>query len=120
LAPLGSVDVDYRRFEATTDAFGAPVVVATAANDDAGDLDVSQDDAGGVYAVWRGSIGPVLSYSSNAGASWTTPQPIGLTGDGQFLVAGIGGGKADVAYNDGSQEYLLPVTYSQLGAADSG
>jgi hypothetical protein len=116
----GGDGVYYRRFDPSTDTFGAPALVSNETSHTltgADQLSVSQDSSGGVYASWVDERGVELSYSPTAGASWPDPLPSGITSDaGDVIVAGVGTGSAQIAYNAGSsagtQEYLVPVSYS--------
>jgi hypothetical protein len=120
----GPDSVDYRPFDPSTKSFGAPVEVSDETNltlSGADDLSLSQDAGGGIYAMWSDSRNLELSYSDTAGASWQTPVTA-LGGEASDpIVAGVGSGNAEVAYtastDDGSQEYLQPLNYAQLLAA---
>jgi hypothetical protein len=102
LSGAGSDGVYYRRFDPATSSFGAPALVsneATVASGGAIGLSVSQDSAGDAYAAWLDSRGWMLSYSSSAGASWPTPVTIPIASSAaDAVVAGAGGGSADLAY----------------------
>jgi hypothetical protein len=112
----------YRPFNATATGgtFGSPVELADVTSevlDGVSALDLSEDSGTGVYALWE-SGRSVLDYSENGGASWSGPvvTPVPYTADG--VIAGVGGGNAEIAYvynpGTGSQVFLQPVNYQQL------
>jgi hypothetical protein len=82
-------------------------------------LDLSEDSGTGVYALWE-SGRAVIDYSSNGGASWDGPvvSPIPYTADG--VIAGVGNGNAEIAYENnpgtGNQVFLQAVNYAELAA----
>jgi hypothetical protein len=114
LLGTGADGIYYRRFEPSTSTFSGPVLVSeetSLASLGVEQLSLSQDSAGGVYAAWNDARGLVLAYSSNGGSSWQPPLPSGLNSYPGFnassaVVAGIGGGRAAIAYKAGGQEYL--------------
>jgi len=117
----------YRPFVATATggSFGAPVELSDITGEVLGGvdaLDVSDDSSTGVYAFWEDGKA-VLDYSPNGGASWAGPvvSPIPYTAHG--VIAGTGGGNAEIAYDDnpgtGTQVFLQPVNYQELAAAAS-
>jgi hypothetical protein len=123
LAGSGADGVYFRRFDTPADEFGAPVLVSSETAQTltgAEELDLSQDSAADDYATWADGRGTVLSYSSNAGASWRPPVavPLPIGPDDDVVVAGVGGGAAELAYTAdsaaGPQLYLVPVSYSEL------
>jgi hypothetical protein len=124
LSGTGSDGIYYRQFDAATETFGAPVLVSdeTAVSLDGADaLDLSQDSSGGVYASWSDSRGIQLAYSSNAATSWPTAATVDLpAGAGDVTTAATGQGNAELAYTEnpgtGTQEYVVPVNYSQLAS----
>ena len=117
-----SNNVDYRAFNASTDEFGAPVDVSEEASHtlaDATELSVSQDSAGVIYTTWLDGRGLELADSATAGASWSPPVTTGITSASYPVLAGVGGGEAEVAYESGAHEYLEPVNYAALYAAQN-
>jgi hypothetical protein len=120
----GYDSVNYRAFEAASAKFGAPVQVSNETGlylVSPDDFSLSQDSAGGVYAMWGDERGVEFNYSNTAGASW--PAPVGLGDEaGDPVLAGVGGGNAEVAYTadlgDSSDEYLQPFSYTELLAAE--
>ncbi len=119
----GSDGIFYHQFEPATDTFGPalPVSDETSQTLDGPDgLDVSSDSSGGVYASWSDDRGDELDYSSDGGASWPpTPATVDLpTGAGDVIVSGAGQGNAELAYTlnpgSGTQEYVVPVNYSEF------
>jgi hypothetical protein len=112
LVSTGSDGVYYRAFNSGTLTFGSPVLVSDETLntlDGADALSLSQDSNGGIYASWTDSRGVVVSYSSNAGTSWTTPFATGLgvsSAASDPVVAGIGAATAAVAYVAGNEEQL--------------
>ena len=114
--------MDYRPFIATATggSFGAPVELSDITNevlDGVDAVDVSDDSGTGVYAFWEDGKG-VLDYSPNGGASWGGPvvSPIPYTAHG--VIAGIGNGTAEIAYDEnpgtGTQVFLQIVNYQEL------
>jgi hypothetical protein len=123
LTGSGSDGVYYRAFSTTADSFGPPVLVSDETSntlDGADDLSLSQDSAGGVYATWLDGRGWTLDYSTTPGSGWPAARATGLVqGAGSdAVVDGVGGGDAWLAYNydpgSGTQEYVVPVSFSQL------
>jgi hypothetical protein len=112
LVSTGSDGVYYRPFNSGTLAFGSSVLVSDetlSTLDGADALSASQDSTGGIYAGWSDGRGVVVSYSSNGGASWTTPFATGLgvsSAASDPVVVGIGAATADVAYDNGDEEQL--------------
>jgi len=116
----GEDGVYFRPFETPGDTFAAPALISqegpfTLLGAEA--ISASEDSAGGLYALWGDSRGIELSYSDSEGSSW--PAPVTALPEGADpVVAGVGGGSAEVAYygNDGTgdQEYLQPVDYQAL------
>lgn len=74
-----------------------------------GDLSVSQDAAGNVYATWGDTLADhvVISYSTDAGASWSQPIPIGLSASDDVTLAAAGDGEFLLAYAGNGHEYLV-------------
>jgi hypothetical protein len=120
--------LDYRPFGATATGgtFGAPVQLSDVTGevlDGVDALDLSDDSGTGVYALWEDGQGTVIDYSSNGGATWegqtVAPPPY----DGDDVIAGVGGGNAEIAYDEnpgtGNQVFLQPVNYQALVAANS-
>ncbi len=116
----------YRPFVATATggSFGAPVELSDMTGevlDGVDALDISDDTSTGVYAYWEDGK-TVLDYSRNGGANWggAAVTPIPYTAHG--VIAGIGGGNADIAYSynpgTGTQVFLEVVNYAALYAAD--
>jgi hypothetical protein len=116
----------YRPFIATATggSFGAPVELSDITGevlDGVDALDVSDDSSTGVYAYWEDGKG-VLDYSPNGGASWDGPvvTPVPYTAHG--VIVGVGGGNAEIAYDEnpgtGTQVFLESVSYAALYAAD--
>jgi hypothetical protein len=123
LTGSGSDGIYYRQFDTTTSSFGPPVPVSDETSqtlDGADDLSLSQDSAGGVYAAWFDGRGWTLDYSTTPGSSWPTARATGLVqgASSDAVVDGIGDGAAWLAYNydagSGTQEYVVPVSFSQL------
>lgn len=120
----GYDSVNYRTFEAASAKFGAPVQVANETGlflVSPDDFSLSQDAAGGVYAMWGDERGFQFNYSSTGGTSWPAPVTA-LSEASDPVVVGVGGGSAEVAYKydpgSGSQEYLQPLNYAALLAAE--
>jgi hypothetical protein len=112
LSGAGSDGIYYRPFSITTKTFsGSPALVSDETSqtlDGADGLSVSQDSTGGIYASWTDGRGLTLAYSPNGGTSWTSPFGSELeTSDP--IVAGVGGGTAEVAYDSGGTEELQVV-----------
>ncbi len=116
----------YRPFIATATggSFGAPVELSDITGEvlngvDA--LDVSDDSGTGVYAYWEDGKG-VLDYSPNGGASWDGPvvTPVPYTAHG--VIVGVGGGNAEIAYDEnpgtGTRVFVESLNYAALYAAD--
>ena len=122
LSGSGSEGVYFRAFDATSDTFGAPLLLSdetTHTVNGATALAIASDKSGGMYAIWLDHRGHVLDYSANGGAAWAAPAAIGLNSDASgAVVAGTGKGNSEIAYTEnpgsGSREYLAPVSYSQL------
>ncbi len=115
-------NVDYRAFNISTDEFGAPVDVSQEASHslaDATELSASQDSAGEIYTTWLDGRGLELADSATAGASWGAPVTTGIESASYPVLAGVGGGEAEVAYESGAHEYLEPVSYAALYAAQN-
>jgi hypothetical protein len=119
--------LDYRPFVATATggSFGAPTELADVTGevlDGVDSLDLSEDSGTGVYALWE-SGKAVIDYSSNGGASWggSAVTPIPYTAHG--VIAGIGGGNAEIAYDNnpgtGTQVFVESLNYAALYAADN-
>jgi hypothetical protein len=95
--------LDYRPFTstATGGSFGGPVLLAKM-TDYASDLDVVDDSATGVYALWD-QDGEHVDYSPNGGASWDGPVSIPelSTGSnpGDPTIAGVANGQVLLAYD---------------------
>jgi hypothetical protein len=119
--------LDYRPFVATATggSFGAPVELADVTGEvlngvDA--LDLSEDSGTGVYALWE-SGRAVIDYSSNGGATWggSAVTPVPYTAHG--VIAGTGGGNAEIAYDNnpgtGTQVFVESLNYAALYAADN-
>jgi hypothetical protein len=120
LEGAGSDSVDYRAFDPTTLIFGSPVQVSDETSltlDGADELSVSQDSEGGIYASWHDGRGVELSYSNTKGASWQAPVTAAGEEASDPVIAGVGGGNFEVAYKLNGQEYLEPLNYSALYAA---
>ena len=125
LAGAGSDGVYYRRFDASTERFLAPVLVSDEtgpATGGAGQLSASQDSTGGVYAAWLDHRGTVLDYSSSAGTDWGAPLATGLGIVSDPVIAGVGAGDAVLAYSAAPAagppgEYLVGLSYSALAGA---
>jgi hypothetical protein len=120
--------LDYRPFDATASggAFGAPVELSDVTSevlDGVDALNVVDDHATGVYAMWEDKQGTVLDYSGNGGASWggptVAPPPYGSDEE----IAGVGDGVAVIAYDSnpgtGDQVFLEVVSYQALVAANT-
>jgi hypothetical protein len=114
--------LDYHPFVATATggSFGAPVELADVTGevlDGVDALDLSEDSGTGVYALWEDGR-TVIDFSGNGGANWGGPvvSPIPYTANG--VIAGVGGGFAEVAYDynpgTGTQVFLQPVNYQEL------
>jgi hypothetical protein len=116
----GSDGIYYRAFNATTKNFPTPVLVSDetlTTLDGADDLSVSQDGTGGIYAAWTDGRGVTLAYSSNGGATWTTPFGTGLdqtSAASDPVVAGIGGASAVIAFDAGTTEELQVVPAADI------
>jgi hypothetical protein len=118
----GSDGIDYRAFDPTTLGFESPVQVSdetTHTLDGAGDLSVSQDAEGGIYAMWGDLRGFELSYSNDGGREWQTPVLTIPEAASDPIVVGVGAGNFDVAYELNGQEYAQPLNYSTLLAAQA-
>lgn len=120
--------LDYRQFDATSTGgtFGAPVVLSNVSADvlDGVDaIDASEDSGTGVYALWEDKQGTVIDYSSNGGASWGEPTVAPPPYGGHDVIAGVGGGNAEIAWNEntgaGEQVFVQPVNYQALVAANA-
>ena len=118
--------LDYRPFVATATggSFGAPAELADVTGevlDGVDSLDLSEDSGTGVYALWE-SGKAVIDYSSNGGASWggSAVTPVPYTAHG--VIAGIGGGNAEIAYDNnpgtGTQVFVETLNYAAIYAAD--
>ncbi len=61
----------------------------------------------------------MLDYSANAGQAWRSVATLGLELDtaGDVVVAGLGSGNAELAYDNNGQEYLVPIDYAKFLAA---
>jgi hypothetical protein len=119
--------LDYRPFVATATggSFGAPVELADVTGevlDGVDALDLSEDAGTGVYALWE-SGRAVIDYSSNGGATWdgSAVTPVPYTAHG--VIAGTGGGNAEIAYDNnpgtGTQVFVESLNYAALYAADN-
>jgi hypothetical protein len=110
LAGEGSDGVYWRPFDTTSDTFSAPVPISdeTAVTlDGPTGLSASSDAGGGVYAAWYDNRGIVVDYSNSNGTSWQAPVLTGIE-SANGVLAGVGGGGAEVAYEYAHQEYLDP------------
>ena len=118
--------LDYRQFVATATggSFGPPVELSDVTSqvlDGVDALDVSDDSATGVYAMWEDGQGTVIDYSGNGGATWggqvVAPPPYG----GHDVISGVGDGAALIAWNEnpgtGEQVFIELVNYQALLAA---
>ena len=114
----GADGLYFRSFNPDTSAFGAPVLVSDETNetlDGPADVSLGADTDGGMYASWLDARGFVLSYSSDGGAGWTAPVAVSVSpGANDPVVSGVGAGNGELAYTDGSQEYLAPFSQAQL------
>ena len=114
----GSDGLYYRAFDPASSSFGAPTLVSDETDvtlDGPADVSLGADTAAGIYASWLDARGFELSYSSDGGSSWTAPVTVGLSpGASDPVVAGAGGGSGELAYTDGSQEYIAAFSGSQL------
>jgi hypothetical protein len=108
LQAAGASSVYYRRFDTRTRTFEKPVLVSNQ-SPVPGDLSVSQDAAGNVYATWGDTLADhvVISYSTDAGASWSQPIPIGLSASDDVTLAAAGDGEFLLAYAGNGHEYLV-------------
>jgi hypothetical protein len=120
----GADSVDYRAFDAATHTFGAPVVVSEEGEhtlSGAGGQSMSQDPAGGIYTMWLDSRGWEFSYSNTQGSSWAAPVTALPEVAGDPVIAGVGNGTAEAAYEadlgGGTHEYLESLNYATLYAA---
>ena len=111
LQAAGASSVYYRRFNPRTRTFEKPVLVSNQ-SPVPGDLSVGQDNAGDVYATWGDTLADhvVISHSTNSGASWSQPIPIGLTASDDVTLAAAGGGEFLLAYAGSGHEYLVSVS----------
>jgi hypothetical protein len=121
----GADGMDYRAFDATTMQFGAPVEIAdetSASLLGADELSLSQDSTGGVYAMWSDERGTEMSYSNTGGASWAAPVTVPGTLLNDPVIAGVGGGTFEVAYNSafggGTHQFVEAFNYAALFAAE--
>lgn len=121
LQTSGPDSVDYRKFNISTHSFEAPVLVSEEAAETlsgADSLSVSQDAAGGVYAMWSDGRGNELSYSPSGGASWGAPVTALPEEASDPVVVGVGAGTAEAAFTASvggeSQIYLDRLDYSEL------
>jgi hypothetical protein len=118
--------LDYSPFVATAagGSFGTPVELADVTSqvlNGVTTLDLSDDSGTGVYALWEDGQGTVIDFSSDGGASWggpvVAPPPYG----GDDVIAGVGGGNAEIAYDanpgTGDQVFVQVVNYPELLAA---
>jgi hypothetical protein len=119
LQPAAASTVYYRRFNTTTRTFQKPVLVSNQ-SPLPGDLSVSQDTAGNVYATWGDTLADhvVITYSTDAGASWNQPIPIGLSASDDVTLAPAGDGEFLLAYAGNGHEYLASASYSAFAAAN--
>ncbi|MGP0049527.1 MAG: hypothetical protein ACLPZR_11875 [Solirubrobacteraceae bacterium] len=119
LSGSGSDGLYFRAFQPASSSFGPPVLVSDETDQTlSGPADVSlgSDPTGGMYASWGDARGFVLSYSSDGGATWTAPVAVSLNaGASDPVVAGTAARSGELAYTDGSQEYLAPFSAAQLG-----
>jgi len=111
----------YRAFNTSSDTFGGPVLISQEGPftlDGADIVTASDDSAGGVYAMWLDGRGWELSYSDTGGSSWLAPVTALPDLASDPVVAGVGGGNAEAAYDasvEGStDEYLQPFNYYDL------
>jgi hypothetical protein len=124
------IGVYYRPFDATatSGSFGPGVKLADVTNESLCGVDtlqLAEDTGTGVYAEWTDGQGLVFDYSGNGGAGWeppvVVPEPSG--GHGNPVIAGVGGGNAEIAYlgepGTGPQIFLESVNYAALYAADN-
>jgi hypothetical protein len=108
----------YQPFNQTTKTFGSMVSVANQ-----GELypALSQDGAGSVYATYMygGSGGPVaLSYSSDAGKTWTGPVQLdAYDGEANVTSAVNGAGQGWVAWNNNGSVFAQPFTAADAATA---
>ena len=115
LGGSGEDGLYYRRFATATKTFEAPVELSNETHTSYGgadDVSAAQDAAGGVYAGWADQRGVIVDYSNTGGTSWGAPVATGIRG-ADAVVAGAGGGTAEVAYTytpsgGSSQVYLDP------------
>jgi hypothetical protein len=121
LQTSGLDSIDYRKFNASTHSFEAPILVSEEAEhtlSGAGSLSVSQDTTGGVYAMWSDGRGKELSYSPNGGANWDAPVSALVGEASDPVVVGIGAGTAEAAYEapagGGTQIFLDQFNYAEL------
>ncbi len=114
----GGDGVYFRRFDVPGGQFGPPVLVSDETQsslDGAIDLSLSEDPAGGVYAVWEDERGTLLTFSPDGGAQWGSAALLNLPeSESDPVIAGVGGGNAELAYDSGGEEYVVPLSYSAL------
>jgi hypothetical protein len=122
-----SYTLAYRAFTVNTAAtggsFGGAALVAnlTAA---ASDIDVVDDTADGVYALFAGNGGLYVNYSSDGGAVFGPPVRIPEPTTGELsdpIISAIGGGEFLLAYDSnlgpGAQTFIEAFSYQALEQA---
>ncbi len=121
---VGEDGIYFHAFDSSTETFGGAVPISQETPFTllgATGLSASEDSGGGLYASWVDSRGVELDYSATPTSSWPVPVTA-LTEGGDPVVAGVGSGNAEVAYNGnfgaGSQEYLQALNYAQLYEAE--
>ncbi len=123
LTSAGAVGFYFRRFDPSTKSFGAPVLVSDETTEStAGAIGVSlaADASGGMYALWADHRGWLLDYSADGGATWGAPGYVNLPpGAADAVLAARGGGGAEIGYINRREQFVVPVTYSQLDAPPS-
>jgi hypothetical protein len=119
--------LDYRPFAinstATGGSFGGAALVAKL-TEAASDVDLVDDSADGVYAMWSAG-GLHVNYSSDGGAVWGPPVVIPQPATGEIsdpVITAIGGGDFELAYTNnaagsGTQTFLNTYSYQQLEQA---
>jgi hypothetical protein len=78
----------YRPFDETNGTFDLPAVTVASEGEQFSSL--GQDEAGNLYATWRGGAGVRLAFSSDGGASWTGPATIDTDAAVNDLTSAVG------------------------------
>jgi hypothetical protein len=126
----GAYTLDYRNFivnsGATGGAFNTTPSQIAKLTGAAGELDVSDDTADGVYVSYTANGNNYVDYSPDGGANWgvpvAVPQPTTGAGIGDAVITGVGDGYFQLAFQnnpsgEGTQTFLETLSYQQLEIA---